>query len=584
MEELSPFIELFEAETKDAERVQRETLEKILEENEDTEYLKKFGLKGRRDEETFRKCVPLASHQDFLPFIERIADGDSSPVLAAKPFTALTRSSGTAGGKPKLVPFNDAFSRALARQSSTCLAYAMREFSVEEGMVMRFQYIAPRSKAEGGLDVGSVTSNLFYQLLSHNNSGQESTGKIQPCSPNEVVTAHDYQQALYCHFLCGLLYCDRVQYLLASFCHQLVQAFRTFESVWEELCSDLRVGVLSQRVSDPSVRASVSKLLKPNPELADVIYQKCKVLQSKNWSGLIPELWPQAKFVKSILTGSMESYVGQLRHYAGELALVSWVYAASECVIGLSARPRSSIESMTYAIGPGNGYFEFIPLTKRQFVEGDELLDELYTESKPVRLNEVKVGEIYEVVITNFAGLYRYRLGDVVKVSGFYNSTPELQFMQRKNTVLNIRTDKTTESDLQFAMDRTSKMFLVEEKVNIVDFTSHGDLSTDPGHYVIFWELSDMPNKDTLQQCCNCLDQSFADIAYINHRKSRLIGALELRIVAKGTFNKIIEHYQRLGSNISQFKTPRCIPSSNTPVLNILDGNVTASCFSTAYD
>ncbi|XP_068660764.1 jasmonoyl--L-amino acid synthetase JAR4-like [Aristolochia californica] len=450
-------------------------------------------------------------------------------------------------------------------------------------MVIWFQYIASRHKAKGGLDVGSLTSNLFHQLLSYNSSGQESTGKIQPCSPKEVAMAHDYQQALYCHFLCGLLYYDRVQFLLASFCHQLVQAFRTFESIWEELCADIREGVLSERVSDLSVRASVSKLLKPSPVLADAIYRKCKLLKSKNWSGLIPELWPQTKFVKAILTGSMESYMGKLRHYAGELALVSWVYAASEGVIGVSARPRSSIESMAYAVGPDNGYFEFIPLIKRQVVEDEESLEELYVESKPVRLTEVRVGEIYEVVITNFAGLYRYRLGDVVKVLGFYNSTPELQFVQRKNMVLNIRTDKTTESDLQLAMDKASKLLLLEEKVDIVDFTSCGDLSTDPGHYVIFWELSHLPSKEILQKCCNCFDQSFADVAYINHRTNRLIGALELRIVVKGTFMRIFEHYQSLGCSINQFKTPRCIASSNTAVLKILDDNVTASCFITAY-
>ncbi|XP_068663082.1 jasmonoyl--L-amino acid synthetase JAR6-like [Aristolochia californica] len=575
MEELLALVEDFEAETEDAERVQRETLEKILEENEGTEYLKRFGLNGRRDEETFRTCVPLASHQDFLPHVQRIADGDASPILAAKTFTALSWSSGTTGGKPKLIPFNDALSRSMTQQFSTCLAYTLREFSVKEGMSLRFLYIASRHRAKGGLNVGPATSHIFHQLQSGKSIDQEKTGKIQPCSPKVVAMASDYQQASYCHFLCGLFYSDQVQFLQASFCHLLVQTFRIFESIWEELCADLRQGRLGERVSDPFVRASISELLKPSPELADEIYRKCKVLQSKNWFGLIPELWPQAKFVSAILTGSMEPYVGKLRHYAGDrLALVSWVYAASEGMIGINARPRTSVESVAYAVGPGNGYFEFIPLKRRG----------LYEESEPVRLTDVRIGEIYEVVITNFAGLYRYRLGDVVKVSGFYNSTPELQFMRRKNVVLNIRTEKTTETDLQLAMERASKLFLMEDEVDIMDFTSYGDLSTDPGHYVIFWEvISDMLDKEMLQKCCNCLDHSFADVAYVNHRKNRFIGALELRIVARGTFGKIFEHYQSLGSTIYQFKTPRCIANSNTAVLKILDDNVIASCFSTAY-
>ncbi|XP_068660350.1 jasmonoyl--L-amino acid synthetase JAR4-like [Aristolochia californica] len=588
MEEFVASIEDFEAQTKDADRVQRETLEKILEENDETEYLKRFGLNGRRDEETFRKCVPLASHQDFQPYIQRIADGDYSPILAAKPFTTLSWSTGTTGGKPKLVPFNDALSRSFTRQWTTALAYAVREFLVEERMFIRFMYIASRQKAKGGADIGSATSNIFHLMQSQSRIGQESTGNLQSCSPKEVARARDYQQALYCHFLCGLLYFDQVQFLHAYFCHHLVGALRTFESFWEELCANLRQGVLSERVSDPIVRACVSKLIKPSPELADSIYRKCKVLQSKNWSGLIPELWPQAKYVGAILTGSMESYVGKLRHYAGDqLALVSWVYVASEGMIGINARPKSNVETVAYAVGPGNGYFEFIPV-KRRVVEGDELQDSrddelVNVEPEPVRLKEVIVGELYEVVITNFAGLYRYRLGDVVKVSGFYNSTPELQFVRRKGVVLNIRNDKTTESDLQLAMERASKLFLEEEKVDIVDFTSYCDLSTEPGYYVIFWELSDVPSREILQKCCNCLDQSFVDGAYVNSRKNGSIGALELRIVGRGTFTKVFEHYQSLGSTISQFKTPRCITSSNTLVLKILDDNVSARFFSSAY-
>ncbi|XP_068660116.1 jasmonoyl--L-amino acid synthetase JAR4-like [Aristolochia californica] len=588
MEEFVASIENFEVQTKDAERVQRETLEKILEENEETEYLKRFGLNGRRDEETFRKCVPLASHQEFQPYIQRIADGDSSPILAAKPFTTLSLSSGTTGGKPKLLPFNDALCRSYTQQRTTALAYAVREFSVEEGMFIMFLHVASRHKAKGGADVAPITSNLFHQMLSQSSSRQKSTRKIRSCSPMEVATAGDYQQALYCHFLCGLLYSDQVQYLQAIFCHHMVQAFRTFESIWEELCADLREGVLSERVSDPIVRASVSKLIKPSPELADAIYRKCKVLQSKNWSGLIPELWPQAKYASANLTGSMEPYVGKLRHYAGDrLALVSWIYSASEGAIGINTRLRTRVESVAYAVVPGNGYFEFIPL-KRRVVECDALLNSrgeelMYVESEPVRLTEVIVGELYEVVISNLAGLYRYRLGDVVKVSGFYNSTPELQFVRRKGVLLNIINDKTTESDLQLAMERASKLFLEEEKVDIVDFTSYGDLSTEPGYYVIFWELSEVPSREILQKCCNCLDQSFVDGAYVNSRKNGSIGALELRIVGRGTFTKVFEHYQSLGSTISQFKTPRCITSSNTVVLKILDDNVSARFFSSAY-
>lgn len=83
-------IEEFEAMTKDAERVQRECLKKILEENASAVYLQDLGLNGRTDPESFKTCVPLVTHNELEPYIHRIVDGDSSPVLTGKPITTIS--------------------------------------------------------------------------------------------------------------------------------------------------------------------------------------------------------------------------------------------------------------------------------------------------------------------------------------------------------------------------------------------------------------------------------------------------------------------------------------------------------------
>ena len=85
-----PVIEDFEVMTKDAGTIQEETLEKILKENGGTEYLKKWDLNGRTDVETFKACVPIVSHSDLDPYIQRIVDGDLSPILTGKPVQAIS--------------------------------------------------------------------------------------------------------------------------------------------------------------------------------------------------------------------------------------------------------------------------------------------------------------------------------------------------------------------------------------------------------------------------------------------------------------------------------------------------------------
>jgi jasmonic acid-amino synthetase len=186
------------------------------------------------------------------------------------------------------------------------------------------------------------------------------------------------------------------------------------------------------------------------------------------------------------------------------------------------------------------------------------------------------------VILNEIAGLYRYRLGDVVKVMGFHNSTPELKFVCRRNLLLTVNIDKTTEKDLQIAVEEAGKE-LGEDKLEVVDFTSHVDSSTDPAHYVVFWEISGEASEEVLQECCNCLDRSFLDAGYVSSRKVSTIGALELRVVRRGTFQKLLDHCLASGGAVSQFKTPRCIGPANKLVLQILCDNVAKSYFSAAF-
>ena len=75
---------------RDAGRVQQDTLRKILELNADAEYLNHYGLNGRTDVESYKSCIPLCVHSDVEPYIQRIADGDTSPLLTGKPVTSLS--------------------------------------------------------------------------------------------------------------------------------------------------------------------------------------------------------------------------------------------------------------------------------------------------------------------------------------------------------------------------------------------------------------------------------------------------------------------------------------------------------------
>lgn len=278
-----------------------------------------------------------------------------------------------------------------------------REFPVEKGgKALQFIYSSREFTTKGGLTATTATTNVYR---SEAFKATMRDVQSQCSSPDEVIfeaATGDFAQSLYCHLLCGLHSRAQVQSVTATFAHSVVLAFQTFERVWEELCADIRRGSPSPtRVTSPALRRAVSaRLARPDPALADAVGRACAGLS--NWYGVIPALWPNAKYVYGIMTGSMEHYVRKLRHYAGGLPLVAAEYGASEGWIGANVDPGVAPESATFTVLPDIGFFEFIPLGSGCSTTADACCGE----EEPVGLTEVVVGEHYEVVMTTFAGIY----------------------------------------------------------------------------------------------------------------------------------------------------------------------------------
>ncbi|PQM39111.1 jasmonic acid-amido synthetase JAR1 [Prunus yedoensis var. nudiflora] len=236
----------------------------------------------------------------------------------------------------------------------------------------------------------------------------------------------------------------------------------------------------------------------------------------------------------------MQPYLKKLRRFAGDVPLVSAEYGSTESWIGVNVDPCLPPEDVTFTVVPTFSYFEFIPLHRHK--QDCNLAIDDFIEDKPVPLSQVKVGQQYEIVLTTFTGLYRKGPSD----SG-----------------------------------RERVSIASKSKAELVDFTSHADLLTQPGHYIIYWEIKGEVEERVLGECCREMDASFVDHGYVVSRRSNSIGPLELRIVEKGTFKKILEHFIRNGSALSQFKTPRC--TSNKVILSILNLCTIKRVYSTAY-
>ncbi|KAL9300389.1 putative GH3 family protein [Arabidopsis thaliana] len=563
-------LRFIEEMTRNVDFVQKKVIREILSRNSDTEYLKRFGLKGFTDRKTFKTKVPVVTYDDLKPEIQRIANGDRSMILSSYPITEFLTSSGTSAGERKLMPtIDEDMDRRQLLYSLLMPVMNLYVPGLDKGKALYFLFVKTESKTPGGLPARPV-------LTSYYKSEQFKRRPYDPynvyTSPNEAILCPDSSQSMYTQMLCGLLMRHEVLRLGAVFASGLLRAIGFLQTNWKELADDISTGTLSSRISDPAIKESMSKILtKPDQELADFITSVCG--QDNSWEGIITKIWPNTKYLDVIVTGAMAQYIPMLEYYSGGLPMACTMYASSESYFGINLKPMCKPSEVSYTIMPNMAYFEFLPH------------HEVPTEkTELVELADVEVGKEYELVITTYAGLNRYRVGDILQVTGFYNSAPQFKFVRRKNVLLSIESDKTDEAELQSAVENAS-LLLGEQGTRVIEYTSYAETKTIPGHYVIYWELlvkdqTNPPNDEVMARCCLEMEESLNSVYRQSRVADKSIGPLEIRVVKNGTFEELMDYAISRGASINQYKVPRCV--SFTPIMELLDSRVVSTHFSPA--
>ncbi|XP_074586405.1 indole-3-acetic acid-amido synthetase GH3.8-like [Curcuma longa] len=571
-------LRFIEEMTADADAVQEKVLEEILTRNAETEYLRRYELGGATDRATFKAKVPVVTYEDLQPEIQRIANGDRSAILSAHPISEFLTSSGTSAGERKLMPtIKEELDRRQLLYSLLMPVMNLYVPGLDKGKGLYFLFVKSETKTPGGLTARPVLTS--YYKSDHFKSRPYDPYNVYT-SPTAAILCSDSFQSMYAQMLCGLLQRLDVLRVGAVFASGLLRAIRFLQLHWQELSHDIASGSLTAKVTDPSIRAAVSELLvEPDQELARFVAAEGR---KGDWAGIITRIWPNTKYLDVIVTGTMAQYIPTLEYYSGGLPMACTMYASSECYFGLNLKPMCDPSEVSYTIMPNMAYFEFL-LHGHPLQQGKA--------PKLVDLAHVEVGKEYELVITTYAGLNRYRVGDILRVTGFHNAAPQFRFIRRKNVLLSIESDKTDESELQKAVESASAL-LRPYGASVVEYTSHAYTKSIPGHYVVYWELlakvggsaealaAALARDGVMERCCLAMEEALNSV----YRQSRVadgsIGPLEIRVVTGGTFEELMDYAISRGASINQYKVPRCI--TFPPILELLDSRVVSEHFSPA--
>ncbi|XP_057509188.1 probable indole-3-acetic acid-amido synthetase GH3.6 [Actinidia eriantha] len=194
-----------------------------------------------------------------------------------------------------------------------------------------------------------------------------------------------------------------------------------------------------------------------------------------------------------------------------------------------------------------------------------------------VDVSGVEVWKMYEVVVTTYRGPYRYRLGDIVKVVGFYNSSPQVEFVTRAPNHLG---EVITEGNLIFAIKRFQQVLRSEATTYITEFACFLDLELNPRLLKVFVEVREAPiflQEEKLQEsvvvlrrCCSSLEDDFGDIYKLMKTRGEVRPIL-LYNVKLGSFNKVLQVAIENGAPASQYKPPKII--RNHKVVGLLEAS-----------
>jgi len=273
------------------------------------------------------------------------------------------------------------------------------------------------------------------------------------------------------------------------------------------------------------------------------------------------DLWS----VRGIISSGLDSWVyrDRIKELWGKYPLDA--YTSTEG--GFIATQTWDSEGMTFI--PNLNFLEFIP-------EEEHLkwqLDHSY-QPKTLLLDEVKAGENYEVVITNFHGgaLVRYRTGDMVKITSLGNEKlgidiPQMVFERRADDLIDFNVIRLTEKLIWQALEKAG--------VAYEDWTAY----KEPGQQVLqlFLELKGgyQDSEEDIavalyEQLTKPDDDEFTLSAVHDDAMDMLGFGVKVNLLPRGTFANYLSRRQADGVDLAHLKPPHVNPSEE--VLSLLLG------------
>ncbi|MBP0018955.1 MAG: GH3 auxin-responsive promoter family protein [Cyanobacteria bacterium SBLK] len=556
--------------TQQLEAVQERFLLEMLRSHEETELGKKFGLGKITTVEQFRDRVPILPYSSYDPYTERIAKGEQN-ILNPDPVIYVSLTSGSTG-KRKRIPVTRRYQKNLAKPNLAAFGFAIEALEKRAKDTLRHHeggtegerpyhlpsyeggtegerpyHLPPYEGGKRSFKLGKVlnTNSINIQGITDGgiNYGPVTVGSIRSnhlmyrpllAMPYDCLKIADSVSR---HYVCLLfaLGNSAVGQIANNFPMLILRTCGYLEKYAAGLVADLRRGAIADWVKiAPELRSQLEQRLQANPQCADRLE---KILDSHG--KLTPKLaWPDLALVLTAMGGTSDFYFQRFPDYFGDTPIFGGVYGSAEGTfgIGYDLNQEGNILSIE------SGFYEFIP-------------EEDWDKDNPTTLlpTEVKIGQRYRMLVTSYSGIYRYDIGDVVEILGFYEQTPIIVFRHRRGGLLSATTEKTTEFHATQVMQVLSQEF----NLDLDDFCITLSDNEFPSRYLVNIELTDRQTLDDPQKFLQRFEYWLGEFnnPYTTVRSSE-VPPPRLQILAPGSFAIVRQRQLNKGMSDGHLKIP----------------------------
>lgn len=524
--------------SKNANKMQRRLLLRLMRDNKTTVYGKAVGFSQVKSVSDYQRIVPFSDYSTYESYILRMAQGEKG-LITNRYIHRYTESSGSTG-RSKLVPLS-------GKSEWNCQCFS---FSAPVGCAVK--YFAKEKKRPLPPQRGLLTAEIGSRKLPCGKTvsclssipllNLKPIVRFFTCSPKEVMfPQNDVEMDMHYVKLLFSLRDEDISYIGTIFITTVESMFFYLEEHWQMLCDDIEKGTINKSVNIPDdIRKSLEKKLKPRVKRASFLR---KEFEKGFEEPIIPRIWPKCGWMYGMGTGSLSFYAEKLRRYIGNEMPIHYLgYAATEAMMAVPIE----LDSFEYVILPQNAFYEFLPLDAP---EG----------TRPLTISEVEVGKEYELILTNLSGFYRYRIEDVVKVTGFYHKAPKITFCYRLNQIANISGEKIN----QFALDEIVADFSKKADELFVGYTIYPNRETSPGHYVLLVEGTKKHTKEDKKLYSQLFEECLCkgNVSVKPLIKSGALGSCQVEFLRKGTYDDYRLMLKSMGANLNQIKPVKVINS-----------------------